>query len=114
VAELQERLRSDDPLRLEKELADTEIHRLRRAVLAASTPRPSARPLTLPILAAALSAILAGAVWLVRADPNGARESSARAVPSEPEGPDRRQLLFETRRGTRVIWVFEGSERGDQ
>jgi hypothetical protein len=96
---LQQMLKDADPVGVEPPLEDTEVQRMRRAVVAlAGQPQPRAiawRPLVLTVATAAV--VIAGAVTLLR------RPETPLPV---PEPALVRQLQFSTPTGTRVIWIF--------
>jgi hypothetical protein len=96
---LQQMLKDADPVGIEPPLDDTEIQRIRRAMVAeAGQPQPRVlawRPMVLTAAAAAV--VIAGAVGLSR---------RPEIPPPVTETTTVRQLQFSTPTGTRVIWVF--------
>jgi len=98
--DISERLRTTDPVTHEPGLSETEVHVMRRAILAAATDARHAgwSPWRLA-LAGTLAFTVVLAVFI------GTVFAPARPASTGPQATPR-QLQFETPGGTRVVWIL--------
>ena len=100
--DFREQLRTTDPVAHESGLSATEVHVMRRAIVAAATDARHAgsSPWRLALAGTlAFTVVLAVFISTVFAPVR-------RPAPAEPPATEQRQLQFETPGGTRVIWVL--------
>ena len=99
--DFREQLRTTDPVAHESGLSATEVHVMRRAIVAAATDARHAgsSPWRLA-LAGTLAFTVVLAVFFSTVFAPGRREST------QPQAAEPRQLQFETPGGTRVVWVL--------
>jgi hypothetical protein len=99
--DVSEMLRTADPVTHEPGLSVTEVHVMRRAIVAAATDARHAgwSPWRLA-LAGTLAFAVVLAVFIGTVFAPGRQESA------QPEATEQRQLQFETPGGTRVVWVL--------
>ena len=104
--DLRHALRDGDPLVQDPGMSAADVQRMRTAVLAtAAQPRSSMGWWPQPVVVTATLILACGAgIVLGRRFPP--RIETAARVGVEATAPVRRQLQFETKGGTRVIWVL--------
>jgi hypothetical protein len=110
MSDLRKYLQAGDPLNAEPGLTREEVQRMRRAVLAGASGHSRTTATLVFTLGACLATTVAAGLWLVRPTPTTRSDtgpSPLAAVQSPEPRTDRRQLLFATPGGTRVIWVFD-------
>jgi hypothetical protein len=117
MTNLQDLLRTADPLTEQPALDDGQVELIRRRVLAEVSREPPAWRLRALALAATVVAALALG-FLVGQRLSGGRETRARldippefrapiVAPQPPLDSARRQVQFATPGGTRIIWVID-------
>jgi hypothetical protein len=101
-------LRAGDPLEVEPEMPATRVDMMRRALLDV-TDSPAMRTSKAAMAITAAAGVALVSVWLL-GWPSASRPTTARPLPSASilanHGTSRRQLLFITPKGTRVIWIL--------
>jgi hypothetical protein len=102
TSELRKQLRDADPIRSEPALATTEIHAMRRKILANAAVWSHSRPqLLLPVaIALGLMCAMVTTIFFMH------RFRPADVPIASPQTGDQRQLQFTTPGGTRIIWVL--------
>jgi hypothetical protein len=105
MTDLKQRLRNSDPVQHEGPLRADDRDRMRRAILSAPVFHAAAWPRPWLVAAGVAAAVTAGAVAGTRL-PHREVPATLATAPGEP---DVRQVQFETKGGTRVIWILNPS-----
>jgi len=112
IDEIRRLLHDGDPLKNEALMPADVAGRMRRVVLSHDTPRRMGAPTFVMALSGALSLVIGAGVWAVRLPPGAGPTPMERSIEAEADvrtsgSEGRRQVLFATPGGTRVIWQLD-------